>query len=242
MKVIEDIDKKITVEVCYTHYGHTRIMGMGRRSKGIKNEKLERPGKRRKTNPTMQQENISKCHQASLKLSTDLVSKADDDSKYVVRSPNGKIVYNVVMINETCPESSCYLKCVDCGVCAHIFMCSCPDSLVRNNMCKHIHLVRRCIQRDSDSSLDDDVDGIEECGDSLDAELEEIAETNECYHLREEIKSYCDRIRTLIEDCNDVQPLIYLKQQLNGTLNTFQFLQRQDTVRAKRTTSSAPTN
>ena len=33
------------------------------------------------------------------------------------------------------------MKCVDCDICIHNFVCTCPDSAIKFNICKHIHLV-----------------------------------------------------------------------------------------------------
>ena len=165
--------------------------------KFIRDKTFERAGKLTMAKPTKRQQNIYERRQASLKLSTDLVHKADDDSNYVVKSAGGKCEYNVIVINDTCNESSCYLKCVDCGVCMHTFMCNCPDSLVLNNMCKHIHLVRRFMQSDSESETNDALDGMDVDGNYMEAELEKIADTVQTktaidsQHLKEDIKACC---------------------------------------------------
>lgn len=35
------------------------------------------------------------------------------------------------------------LKCEICRACIHAYVCTCPDNLIRGEMCKHIHLVSR---------------------------------------------------------------------------------------------------
>ena len=37
---------------------------------------------------------------------------------------------------------SCYLRCRTCGVCVHIFMCTCMDFILHATVCKHIHFVK----------------------------------------------------------------------------------------------------
>lgn len=38
-------------------------------------------------------------------------------------------------------DSKCLLFCNLCGICSHKYHCSCIDSSIKNNMCKHIHAV-----------------------------------------------------------------------------------------------------
>lgn len=39
----------------------------------------------------------------------------------------------------------CELKCRLCAVCIHSYTCSCIDSIVRGNLCKHIHAVHMSV-------------------------------------------------------------------------------------------------
>lgn len=38
---------------------------------------------------------------------------------------------------------TCNLKCVHCSTCIHEFSCTCFVNVIKNNMCKHIHVVCR---------------------------------------------------------------------------------------------------
>ena len=46
----------------------------------------------------------------------------------------------------------CKLICTGCGSCIHQFSCTCVDSCIKWNMCKHIHLVCRYL-RNSETEL-----------------------------------------------------------------------------------------
>ena len=37
---------------------------------------------------------------------------------------------------------SCSLRCHTCGVCVHIFMCTCMDFILHATVCKHIHFIK----------------------------------------------------------------------------------------------------
>ena len=36
-----------------------------------------------------------------------------------------------------------HLQCTECDICIHEYSCTCPDSMVRLTICKHIHLLLR---------------------------------------------------------------------------------------------------
>lgn len=50
--------------------------------------------------------------------------------------------YTVQEVTKTCPEK-CQLKCNECGMCVHLFSCTCPDSFLQHTIRKHVHLVVR---------------------------------------------------------------------------------------------------
>ncbi|XP_050303264.1 uncharacterized protein LOC126741036 [Anthonomus grandis grandis] len=72
---------------------------------------------------------IRSRHKQSLKLREDLV----------VECENG---WNIASETTDC---KCQLLCNECKTCIHQFCCSCLDSSVKYNMCKHIHLLIRYI-------------------------------------------------------------------------------------------------
>ena len=39
----------------------------------------------------------------------------------------------------------CNMKCSECEICVHMYMCNCTDFLILSTMCKHIHLVQRSL-------------------------------------------------------------------------------------------------
>ncbi len=59
----------------------------------------------------------------------------------------GPVMYVVRRLRSTCPVEedaeygACNWICKECQVCAHLYSCTCPDSAVKNRMCKHIHAV-----------------------------------------------------------------------------------------------------
>ena len=56
-------------------------------------------------------------------------------------------------VNKTrwvCDVTDCLTQCMDCGVCPHVYSCSCTCFALTGVSCKHIHLVQR-IQNEHNS-------------------------------------------------------------------------------------------
>ena len=49
--------------------------------------------------------------------------------------------YSVSLLPDKCNQTSCCLKCTECGACSHIYKCTCMNFLTKNVPCKHIHVV-----------------------------------------------------------------------------------------------------
>lgn len=64
-----------------------------------------------------------------------------------VLSENCEEMYLVQKQETNCKD--CQIICLDCNICIHQFQCSCVDSAIKFNMCKHIHLVARSIIKDT---------------------------------------------------------------------------------------------
>ena len=84
---------------------------------------------------------IRKRHLTSNKLSSHLVSEAGD-CEWRVKSTEADHEYTVTLESTTC-QTECRLLCNDCGICIHMFSCTCLDFLINYTICKHIHLVAK---------------------------------------------------------------------------------------------------
>ena len=62
-----------------------------------------------------------------------------------VKSQDGKRIYDTIKQCESCTDASCSLRCKRCNICVHIFLCNCPDSLIRSTICKHVHLLQTAL-------------------------------------------------------------------------------------------------
>jgi hypothetical protein len=75
-------------------------------------------------------------HKTSLSLNLDSVIRTD--MGWQVASNSSNEMYLIEEIKESC---TCQLVCDECNSCLHRYSCTCLDSSVKWNMCKHIHLV-----------------------------------------------------------------------------------------------------
>ena len=80
-------------------------------------------------------------HNGSLLLDVSKVSRTSGDKWEVMLSAQNE--FHTIKWIRQC--TSCQLQCVSCNACFHEFVCSCKDNAIRNNMCKHIHLVCRSL-------------------------------------------------------------------------------------------------
>ena len=81
-------------------------------------------------------------HQSSLNLLFSSVHTTDETATWQVDSMEGDKAYSVTQLHKTCPYN-CLMRCNECDICVHMFLCSCPDALIKNSICKHVHLVAR---------------------------------------------------------------------------------------------------
>ena len=77
------------------------------------------------------------------------ILKQESENVWVLESEDGKRQYLVQKNQENlCSDNDvCRLKCFECGICLHSFTCQCTDYLIQTNICKHIHLLCRQLQR-----------------------------------------------------------------------------------------------
>jgi hypothetical protein len=82
---------------------------------------------------------IRKRHMTSLSMSTSAITEKAKDT-WIVVSSDECCSYVINKINDC---TTCHLRCPECQVCTHQFSCTCPDSLIRTTICKHVHLLVR---------------------------------------------------------------------------------------------------
>lgn len=81
--------------------------------------------------------NIRNRHKNMQKLDSSKIITTDNG--WEVLSENGLEIYIILRKIKSC--KNCQLICTECDICIHQFVCSCLDSAIKFNLCKHIHLI-----------------------------------------------------------------------------------------------------
>lgn len=77
-------------------------------------------------------------HTRGESITPSLIRVLENKKSWIVNSVSDKSQeYYVAKVGEMC-KSSC-LKCPVCRICVHTFTCTCTDSIIKMNICKHIH-------------------------------------------------------------------------------------------------------
>ncbi|KAG8177326.1 hypothetical protein JTE90_018352 [Oedothorax gibbosus] len=84
---------------------------------------------------------ISMFHGIGIEIDNDRISSSSEKI-WLVRSDDEETEEDAYVVREfeTCPDH-CTLKCEQCGICVHMFSCSCMQSMMNANLCQHIHAV-----------------------------------------------------------------------------------------------------
>lgn len=81
---------------------------------------------------------IHNRHRSALQM-TNPVKKVEDGWQ-IKSSKCSQLEYKIKKVSVE-DDHACELKCRFCSICIHSYTCSCIDSIVVGNLCKHIHAV-----------------------------------------------------------------------------------------------------
>lgn len=87
--------------------------------------------------PSEKMKCISKCHEDSINIKNECISYITDNLWFVL-SASKNVFYEVTKVHDACG-----LKYSKCNISIHMYLCTCLDSIIRLNICKHIHAVCR---------------------------------------------------------------------------------------------------
>ncbi|KAJ4436392.1 hypothetical protein ANN_19024 [Periplaneta americana] len=85
-------------------------------------------------------------HKSGTELDKDLIIR--EENGWTI--PSSSDVKDVYFVQESALSCNCKLLCIECNTCIHQYTCTCMDSSIKWNMCKHIHNV--CLLRVSQSA------------------------------------------------------------------------------------------
>ncbi|XP_075219943.1 uncharacterized protein LOC142323685 [Lycorma delicatula] len=89
-------------------------------------------------------QNLKQRHKESFELDTVNIL-VQPNGWWQVLSSDSHQFYSVLRIRSL-PCKGCSLQCYHCKSCFHQYICSCTDNGIKNNMCKHIHMVARLVR------------------------------------------------------------------------------------------------
>ena len=89
---------------------------------------------------------IQARHRNSLNLDFGSVTQSEENS-LICKSEDGKRNHTVILNSQRCDDWQCSLKCSNCNICVHTYTGSCVDFLLYSTICKHIHVVHQCRER-----------------------------------------------------------------------------------------------
>ena len=178
---------------------------------------------------------IKNAHDASQKLSFGKISEAPENT-YIIESEDGARKYRVKRMLNKCVSSNCKMICRECNTCTHLYSCTCTDYLLKGNICKHIHLLHRYIQRKNiETDSDEDVILPNECNEELNVldKMVSTNSTNDDRKLFEALKKNTEgSVLELLQEIStctqfDVDALKHASKQITSLKSTLMSMKKQ---------------
>lgn len=194
-------------------------------------------------------------HNKSKEMNIDDVECIDDGLKWVVKNEDGQHSYTITKHDSSCTENDCQMKCIECQTCVHQYTCNCPDCLIQNTICKHIHLLRRFLSNEDqmDSSNSHQLDNFFPSQEYADNEVRLVAShlhkkdqvdtNNDTTTLKQAIKGKLLLLQECLnEECNDKEALQQLDKQLNAAHHLYLSMRKRKPLLQLKVTKNTPAN
>lgn len=134
----------------YVYLGGKKVKrldkGIGALMRFIRNKLIDRLIVMNKGKISSKLKNIRDRHKHIEKMDSSLIVRAENG--WEMPSSTTSEVYFVQEVRQSC---TCQLTCTQCQICIHKYCCSCLDSAIKFNMCKHIHLLAQYNMKNDDS-------------------------------------------------------------------------------------------
>ena len=168
---------------------------------------------------------VNKRHTSAEKVSECTTVTSISQDHWTIKSAQGQSSYT---IKKSSPQacSSCPLKCSHCGVCMHMYSCTCLDSILHSTACKHVHLVHMHMQQQLSCTEQSDE---QSTGDTLNqSDNEEYSTTFPQYlertnsdnkFLTESLVTTCREIQQIIPSISNIAAKRAANKQLKSTLS-----------------------
>lgn len=128
--------------------------------KFTRNKNFDRFVKIAKNKYCLKEDNIVRSHTEAIKILPSQIHALTETSWEVESGRTKGLLYEVVRVRSVCNEDNCKLKCRKCNICSHIYVCECPDHVLKLNICKHIHAcVLQTLENEQEPNCEDIHDG-----------------------------------------------------------------------------------
>lgn len=167
---------------------------------------------------------IMNRHKMSLELPTSLVKCVEKNKWNVESATNSDITYSVQKY-DSC-EKDCWIRCSKCCVCIHTYTCTCPDSLLRGIICKHIHLVVRStgtLQKPSCTAH-----STHAVTDHLFASVQNISRLGSYTEIQHRLKLKLSKLAAGMTCTNDEDSLLTMEKHIDSCLSIINLVEKRE--------------
>lgn len=159
---------------------------------------------------TSKLKDIRHRHKTSLEVRKELIVK--DESGWTI--PSCSNVKELYFVQENEVQCNCKLLCTECNTCIHKYSCTCLDSSIKWNMCKHIHSICQ-LRIDQEDFTHVSSQENNDSGDDLFVHIEDCDNINE----REEILAQVSKNENLSALSSITKQKETIRDELNDTIN-----------------------
>lgn len=161
---------------------------------------------------------IQARHKASEGIDRSYITvNEDNETQFKVKSSNDEVQYTVLLNGLDC-ELKCQLVCGVCHICVHTFSCSCPDSLIKLNICKHIHAVSAKYSLHSSANMEQ-LETVTEESSLILSSLKKEDDEDEDTELQRDTLAELQALATRVNSSKlSKETLCFIKQNVRGLL------------------------
>ena len=256
------ISTNMSVEAFHGVFKHGYLKGKGNKRvdnclhgllKYIRDKSIDRITKLTKGQATHKLKLIQDRHTSSKTLTVDLVQEdSTSNSRWFVSSCNAnKISYTLLKQADKCLNNACQLKCSECNICIHGYICNCPDALIHNTICKHIHLLQRYLAKNSlDAAEIFNIEEIMQESDYKSCEVKLVSsELNKDVKSPSDVTSIWNKLQEKLrpsakelDNCADKDSLAHISSKINASYYLYKSLQKHGTLSPITPVTNSPSN
>ena len=221
----------------------------------IRDKAFDRGIKFTKGKSTHKMKQIEDRHNKSKGMCIDKISE-DGKFRWLITN-DAETTYTVLQQARYCMDNECKLKCKPCKICIHQYVCDCPDSLIHNTMCKHVHLLQRYLlsKTSQETEHSDYIHVSDTPQQDADHDYHEQEVKLVASHIQKNDKTLCEvasireninrklfLITEQIKNCNNVEAFKQLNKQVTAAHHMFMSMKKQECLSPLKTVCKSPAN